>query len=118
MQNLIFIITFIHLAVNLSAHDDLKGIWQTGRNNTLIEIYEKDNSLYGKVIFSDNPEAPVGKDVLENLTRDGNTWKGTMYSWKKDKRANVTVEPAGNSLKIKIDAGLIPVTLEWEREER
>jgi hypothetical protein len=116
MQNLIFIITFKLLIVNLPTDNELKGTWHTGRNNTLIEIYNKDNALYGKVISSDNPEAPVGKDVLEKITRDGDTWKGTMYSWKKDRRADVTLETTGNSLKIKIDVGLFPFTLLWERK--
>jgi len=118
MYNLIFMLTFILMMVNPSANNDITGVWKTGRNNTRVKIYRKNNAMYGKILSSDNPQAPIGKDVLENLTRDGENWKGSMYSWKKDKWVEVTLEPNGDMLKFKINVGVFPVRFEWKREKR
>ena len=117
MYNLIFMLTFILMMINPSDNNEITGVWKTGRNNTRIEIYRKNNAMYGKILSSDNPQAPIGKDVLENLTRDGENWKGTMYSWKRNKKVDVILESNSNLLEIRINMGLFPVKFEWKREK-
>mgnify|MGYP006309010843 FL=1 len=83
MKKIVFIFTISLLAFKLSAQKKIEGIWIAPKHNTHIEIYEKSDAYYGKIISSHNPDTPIGETILRSFTFRKNKWKGTMYCVKK-----------------------------------
>ena len=56
-QITILLCSFFLLTSFVSPTVSLKGVWNTGDQNTKIKTYQKDGKWYGKIISSDNPKA-------------------------------------------------------------
>lgn len=114
MKNLIL---FVLLCFSFSAfsQSSLKGIWNTGEDNTKIEIYQSNDHWVGKIKSSDNPKAKIGEVVLKDLKKDDNNWKGEIYTAKKQQWYEAIITPKGNILEIEISVGFITKTVEWKK---
>ena len=56
------------------------GIWLTGNDGSKIETYQKDGLWFGKLVASDNENAPLGTEVLRNFSLKDGVWQGEVLS--------------------------------------
>lgn len=113
IANMIILLLFV---VSMKAQTAPTGVWNTGTDNTKIEITEVDESYVGTLIASDNAKAKIGKQLLKDLTPNGEKWKGKLYAPKKDKWLNATLQEKGDVLHITVGSGFMSKTLKWKKE--
>ena len=101
-----------------SAQNALEGTWQTAKDNTLIETYQKDGAWYGKVISSDNPKAKIGNDILREFKQVDGQWKGKLFAAKRNREVDAIIEPNEDQLSIVVSAGFTTRTLVWKRANK
>ncbi|AZQ60789.1 DUF2147 domain-containing protein [Flammeovirga pectinis] len=114
MKNLILIMLTL-CSLSAMGQSKLNGIWNTGDENTKIEISESNGELVGNIKSSDNTKAKVGTPMLKDFVKEGTNWKAKIYAAKKQKWYDATVTPKGDVLKIEISVGFLSKTLEWKR---
>lgn len=119
--SLLFALIFIVFSASISAHDNImtitQGVWLTDTDGSKIATYQKDNKWFGKLVASDNKEAPLGIDVLRNFTFIDGQWVGEIYSIKRDQLADAAIEPKGDKLVIEVSIAFFSKTLEWQNEK-
>ena len=103
-------------ALSIHAQTSISGIWNTGQDNTKIEI-KGDNGVYeGRLISSDNANAKIGKLILKDVKSVSGTWKGKLYSVKKNKWFDAVLKAEGNHLLVTVSSGWNSKTLKWSKE--
>lgn len=102
--------------MTLNAQTSILGTWNTGKENTIIEITEEDGVCSATFISSDNAKLKIGSQFLKDVKAVKAEWKGKLYSVKKKKWYDVTLKEKGDILEAKVKAGLMKKTLEWKRE--
>jgi len=90
-----------------------EGTWLTGTDGSKIATYQKEGQWFGKLVASNNKNAPIGIDVLRNFTLVAGEWQGKVYSIKRDQLADATIEPSKNKLLIEVSIAFFSKTLEW-----
>jgi len=113
-------------SVSISAQDKVsdiaksltEGVWLTGTDGSKIATYQKDGQWFGKLVASDNKDAPIGIDVLRNFTLKEGEWQGEVYSVKRDQLADATIEPGNDKLVIEVSIAFFSKTLEWHNEKQ
>jgi len=83
---------FSTLAIN--AQQSIAGIWNTGKENTKVEIAEADGIYEDKIVSSDNAKAKIGKQMLKEISFVDGVWKGKI-----------------------VQAGLMSKTVQWSKDE-
>lgn len=106
---------FLLSIISLQAQKAPTGVWNTGSDNSQIEITEVDGSYVGTLISSDNAKAKIGKQLIKDLESDGKTWKGKLFAPKKGKWLDATIQEKGNQLLITVGSGFMSKTLEWNK---
>ncbi len=92
----------------------LEGIWNTGKENTKVEITEENGYYQGTIHSSNNPEATIGKVILKaGKVKNQEEFVGKIYAVKKGKWFDADFFPKGKKLTIKISAGWSTKTQEW-----
>jgi len=114
MKNHLLII-FSLCSFSAFSQSDLRGIWEAGEENTMIEIAEVDGQLLGKLKSTDNKNAEIGRLILKDLEKRGTTWTGQIYAAKRKKWFDVELTPTENILELEIDAGILSKSVEWKR---
>ena len=102
-------------ATSAIAQSDLEGIWETGEDNTKIEIGQLNGHLKGKIKSSDNGKATIGKVILKDLKKDGFNWTGQIYAARRGKWYNVEITPNQRILELEISAGIFSKSIVWKR---
>ena len=115
-MKIIFTFCMLLSAITMNAQSSIAGIWNTGQDNTQIEITEESSVYSGKIISSDNDQVKIGNLLLKEVKASGGKWKGKMYSPKKDKWFNAVLEGKGELLLVTVKAGVMSKTLEWKKE--
>lgn len=93
----------------MNAQQSINGIWNTGQDNTHIEI----NSTTGKIHFSNNKKATVGKLIIKDLNKMGNTYKGKIYLIRRNQWADAVFVPKEKLLIVTVLAGFQKKTMIW-----
>ena len=114
MKNLILIVVTL-CSFSVFGQSQLNGTWNTGEDNTKIEISESESQITGNIKSSDNPKAQIGKVILKDLKEEGNNWKGKIFAAKKQKWYEAVITPKGNTLEIEISVGFFSKTIEWTK---
>lgn len=111
------IITFYFFisVLTINAQQSLAGTWNTGQDNTQIEISSTQGVYSGKIIASDNAKAKIGRLLLKDLKSVGEEWKGKLYSPKKNKWLTAVLKEKGDQLLVTVKAGMMSKTLKWKR---
>ena len=111
------IITLCILLSALAAHaqTSITGIWDTGQENSKIEIKEMNGVYEGKLVSSDNPKAKIGNLILKDVKSVGRTLKGKLFSVKKNKWFDAVLKTEGKQLLITISSGISSKTLKWSK---
>jgi uncharacterized protein (DUF2147 family) len=114
MKILIIILSLLCI-FNNSNEPSIIGTWNTLEDNTKIQITDQKGILIGKIISSDNTKAQIGKIILKDLIKSGNSWSGKIFAVKKNEWYNVEISSMKNSLNLKIHVGFIHKNLIWEK---
>jgi uncharacterized protein (DUF2147 family) len=115
MKKLFLVLIFSLLSSALFAQTDLTGTWNTGKDNTLVKIFEKDGVYVGEIESSDNPKAEIGKQLIKDLRNEDDEWAGKLYAIKKKEWVDAEMELIDDNLKITIKAGFFKKTIEWKK---
>ncbi len=102
-------------STSVIAQSDLEGIWETGQENTKIEIAELNGQLTGKIKSSDNQKATIGKVILKDLKKDGSNWTGRLYAARRGEWYDVEITPNQRILELEIRAGIFSKSVVWKR---
>lgn len=113
---MVFTCGMLFLAIAMNAQQSLAGAWDTGKENTKIEIASTDGVYSGKTVASDNTKVKMGKTMLKDIKSVGGAWKGKMYSPKKDQWYDAVLKTQGNQLLITVKAGMMSKTIMWKKE--
>ena len=113
MKKLILSIILL-FSFSTQAQSSLNGLWDTGEDNTTIEVSEKNNQWVGLVKNSDTKE-DIGILILKDLKKDGDKSTGKIYAPKRKKWYDVDIIVEKNNLNLKVNAGLFSKSLEWKR---
>jgi len=111
----IALIAIFGMSNNHAAEGALNGFWQTGEDNSIVEVTETNGIATGKLVSSDNPKAVAGTEILRNFSETSGVWKGSVYAVRRDKLMDATITPSVDSLAIDVNAGLISKDLTWTR---
>jgi hypothetical protein len=114
MKILIVLFSLFTIFQNSPEHS-IVGTWNTLEDNTKIQIVEEKGMLIGKIKSSDNPNAQVGKLILKDLVKSGNTWTGKIFAVKRKEWIDVEITFDNNSLNLKIQYGIVTRNLIWKR---
>jgi len=95
---------------------EIQALWNTGKQNTIVNMIAVENYFEGKIHSSDNSQAPIGKIIVKDLTEISNSiYKGKIYVAKKKKWYNAKFVPKDNELIITVSAGFIKKTITWKK---
>ncbi len=117
MKNLIVLTVLSLLGFKLMAQQDIKGVYDIGEENTKVEIYDKEGSIWGKIVSSDNEKVKIGTDILRRFTYKDNKWVGTMYAIRKKKEMDAELVNEDEILNVIIHVGFITKNLYWKKQE-
>ncbi|NLR91545.1 MULTISPECIES: DUF2147 domain-containing protein [Flammeovirga] len=99
----------------ISFGQDIKGKWNTGKEDTIVEI-KGDDVLEGKISSTHNPKGKVGTVILRDLKKKGDHYEGEIYSIKKDEWYNADVKVVDDHLEVKVSVGFLSKTVEWKKK--
>ena len=92
--------------------------WLTGEQNTRVQTYQKDGKWYGKLVSSDNPKAPIGKDVLMGFVKVEGAWQGKVFALKRNEVLNGVIEPHDHKLLIEVSVGFFSKVVQWNLDRQ
>ena len=111
---LVLVISFFSFA--LAAQADITGKWETGEDNTIVEITEKDGVYKGEIFSSDKEGEEIGRQMIKDVKLDKGKFKGKIsppgMGWK-----NVEFEREDNTLKVKVSVAFIKKKFKWTKME-
>jgi uncharacterized protein (DUF2147 family) len=94
----------------------ISGTWDTGRENTKVEISEGESGVLSGIIrSSDNSKVETGLIMLKNLEKLDGTWKGKIYSLKRKEWFDVEIKLNGDQLMLEVSNRLFTRSIEWKR---
>ena len=112
-----FLMTCFFLStLMVNAQSSIAGVWNTGNDNTKVEIAEVDGVYEGKIFSSDNADAPIGKRLLKDIQLVDGEWKGKLFAAKRGEWMDAVLQEVDNQLAITVKAGWMSKTVEWSRE--
>jgi uncharacterized protein (DUF2147 family) len=114
MKILIVALSLLYIFQN-SNENNIIGTWNTLEDNTRVQILEQNGILIGKIKSSDNTKAQVGRLILKDLTKNGNSWSGKIFAVKKNECYDVEITSKKNTLNLKIQVGFLHKNLTWEK---
>ena len=112
---ILFSLLLTIISSDLAADGELNGKWQTGEDNSVVELTETNGVAVGKLVSSDNPKAVMGTEILRNVTQADGVWKGKIWAAKRKKLMDATITPSADALQIKVSAGLVSRNVTWTR---
>ena len=116
MKHLILIVATL-CSFSVFGQSNLTGTWDTGEDNTMIEITEIDGNPTGKIKSSDNPNATISNVILKDVKKKGEIWKGKIYAAKRQEWYDAEITQKGNLLEIEINVGFLSKTVVWKKTD-
>ena len=102
----------------VNAQSKIEGVWNSGRDNTDIEILEENGEWVGKIKSSDNEKAILGKVILKDLEKQGDKWVGQLFVIRQKKWVDVTITPKENNLDLIVSAGFRKKEVQWLKSNK
>lgn len=116
MKSITSLFLLLLTALSVSAQTAPTGVWNTGKENSKVEVMAVDGGFIGTLISSDNENARIGTQLLKDVKPDGNGWKGSLFSPRRGEWYDATLEMDGEVLVITIGSGFLSKTVKWKRE--
>jgi len=98
--------------------DDLAGDWKNDEQPAWIEIRFEGDSATGTVRRNDKKPEAVGRVLLKDVVRHGETWVGQIYAerFEEYKDAEISL-PDPDHMEIKVKVGFMSKTVTWTRDK-
>lgn len=109
-----FILLTLFISLTAFSQNEIVGTWDTGRENSIVEIYEDNGELFGKIISSDRAEV-VGKINLKNLQNKGDHWEGELFVFKRKSWYDVSIHEDNETLFVVISIGFFEKEVQWPK---
>ncbi|MGB1112369.1 MAG: DUF2147 domain-containing protein [Schleiferiaceae bacterium] len=109
-----FILLTLFISLTAFSQNDIVGIWNTEKENSIVEIYEDNGELFGKIISSDRAEV-VGKINLKNLQNKGDHWEGELFVFKRRSWYDAAIHEENDTLYLVISIGFFEKEVEWPK---
>lgn len=104
---------------------DISGKWYLPEKNAAVEIYQKDQLYYGKIIWV-NPEKAeseekskkiLGKEILSHLALDSDNHyhNGEVYAIRRDEYYACSAQLNNQQLKLEVEVGWFTKEMVWTR---
>lgn len=103
------------MSISVNAQEAIQGLWQTGRENTKIEISQNNDEWIGKIKSSDNEKVTIGKVILKDLKKQNEKWIGKLFVVKKQKWYDVEITPNKTKLDLTVSAGFFENKVQWSK---
>ncbi|MEM1322510.1 MAG: hypothetical protein AAGG75_19760 [Bacteroidota bacterium] len=113
MKKLSVCLLVLFATLSLNAQQSIEGIWNTGKENTKIEIKNDNSTIEGKIQSSDNPKAPVGELIVKDIQYKNGAYEGKLYAMKKKRWVDAIFTPQGDRLLITVSVGRRSRKIEW-----
>lgn len=91
------------------------GLWNTGKDNTIVEISEVNGEFLGKIKSSDNEKAAAGNVILKDVRKTSDGWRGKLFVPKKQKWYDVQITPNETKLDLTVTAGFFEKEVQWSK---
>lgn len=114
MKQLSIIFCVLFSVLPIDEQLPIEGVWNTGKENTKIEIKKSNNQIEGKILSSDNVRVPVGKLMIKDIVEKNGVFEGKLYVIKYRKWIDVLLNRKETELIISISSGRIHKTIRWE----
>jgi hypothetical protein len=114
-MRLIASLIFLLSSFSSVAQNSILGRWNTGQENTIIEIKEVQGKIEGRIIASNNIKAPIGKLILKDVYRENEHIKGSLYGLRKGKWFDVSFSPQPKNMEVALNAGWVTRKLNWKK---
>jgi len=115
-MRILFIPLIVCLLVSpLFAQTDLAGTWNTGKENTIVKLFEEEGMYFGEIVASDSKKVEIGKQIIKDLKNEDGTWKGKLFVLRKKKWVDAAMSVKDNNLSITVKAGIVSKTVVWEK---
>lgn len=113
-KRLFVLLCILFCSTGTRAQTSITGTWNTGKENSIVEIYEDSGDLFGKIISSDRAEV-VGKINLRNLQNKGDHWEGELFVFKRTSWYDVSMHEENDTLYLVISIGFFEKEVQWPR---
>ena len=104
----------LFIAGQLFAQASIEGRWDTGEQQSRVEISTTAQGITGTIVSSDEPRV-VGKKNLRNLKKVGEHWEGELYAFKRQRWFDLKIEERGDQLELNISVGFFSTQRTWTR---
>lgn len=111
----IFTCYTVFLSLTIHAQESLTGIWHIGRDDTKIEITNKNGVHEGRIVASANANAKIGTLILKDVRSVNGNWKGEIYIHKIKKWLDADLKLAEDKLLVTVKSGWMSKTVEWKK---
>ena len=115
MKALSVLLFVLFAAISVDAQAVISGTWNTGTDNTKVEIKKVGDKYIGEVVSSDNSKATKGKQIVKDVTFQKGEWKGKIYVAQKGKWADAKFVRKNDTLEVIIYSGWASKTVTWEK---
>ena len=116
-MNVLILLLIGFSASTLEINESIEGIWNTGVDNTTIEILQEDGEWLGKIKSTDAKKDAVGKVILKDLKSTDEKWSGKLFAAKRKQWFDVEIKPSEDKLNLLVDAGFKKKSIVWSRTE-
>ena len=113
MKKVLLGFVFSLFSLSLLAQIELSGTWNTGDQNTIVEIKQQHGINNGKIVSSNNKKAKPGMLILKDVKLKKGKWEGQIYAPKRGEWYDAELSLSEGKLEIIISAGLLRRTVEW-----
>ncbi|MEL6671593.1 MAG: hypothetical protein AAFR61_05355 [Bacteroidota bacterium] len=117
-MKIIFTCCLIMASLFAHAQSSPAGIWNTGKDNTKIEIAEGEQGFEGKILSSDHADAPLGKLLLKEIKQVEGAWKGKLFAAKKGEWMDAILQKEGDQLVITVGNGWMSKEVTWSLDKK
>jgi uncharacterized protein (DUF2147 family) len=111
----LFVGIFLLMSISVSAQEAIQGLWNTGRENTKIEILQNNGAWTGKIASSDNEKVIIGKVILKDMIKQNGKWKGKLFDVQRQKWFDVEITINGPKLDLLVSAGFVKKNVQWSK---
>lgn len=115
MKELTVVFFMMFVANFMHAQQSIEGIWDTGKENTKIELKKVEGEYIGTIVSSDNKKAKEGTKLIKDVQSENGEWKGKLFVAKKKKWKDATFVSKGDELEITVSSGWMSKTVEWAK---
>lgn len=106
------------MSVSVSVQEEIQSLWNTGTENTKIEILQDNGEWVGRIKSSDNEKAIIGKVILKDLKKQNEKWIGKVFFAKRQKWYDVEITPNETKLDLIISAGILKKPVQWSKVKK